>query len=647
MTSAVASTPERSSGLSPSPGEAPTTKQPRWTPLWRNPWAQSAGCGLLFTVLGWTPINISPTTGLDASWSVGLAMGFVRHIAWGPNLDFTYGPLGFLSQATLFFGSTAALATLFLFLIDVAMFSMLVYWWRLKFPLPVALVLSYVTGATASAFIDPGDRIVIPVTLFGLLLIRSHEGRRQTIGIAALGVLSGVAVLEKVSDGVVAIAILMVVAIASGGRRRTNLAVALASLIGTIVAAWLASGNSLANIPQFVRYATASASGYAGAMQIETGRTLEWWLAGLVLAMAAAVSFLGLRSTTLRERVCFSVILTAATWWALKEGFVRHDSHDLIFFGFMLVVLATVPATTAAARAGLLGAIGVATASAWIAFGSVPPNVFHVRLDANALRSQVRDHREPGLTECDNRRGAPVDAGGLRAGCGPGPRPRRAHRSHRALGERCGLGLSDLHLGSRAGVAGLFGVHTFARRARRVLSSVEPGAQRILQQPPEGVDGRYPFFEPPSTWVAMTCRYAQLDASGRWQVLRRIPNRCGTLRPIVRTSAVFGERIRVPSAQPGMEVVARFTNLSLPIGYTLSSILLKPPTAAFETSAGTFRFIIGTAGDLHLIRPGSTLGYSPPFMPASLNWFALSGAGVPAGKGHVDITFYSLPITGA
>ena len=169
---------------------------------------------------------------------------------------------------------------------------------------------------------------------------------------------------------------------------------------------------------------------------------------------------------------------------------------------------------------------------------------------------------------------------------------------------------------------------------------------RILEQIPQGIDSRYPFFEPPATWVAMVCRYAQLDASAQWQVLRRVPDRCGALRPIKQVDATFGQRVAVPVAPPGHAVVARFVRLPLSISYKVSSILWKPSLTRLATSAGTFRFIVGTAGDLHLLRPSSTTGYSSPFEPASLDWIALDGAGVKPDSGRYQVMFYDVGVAG-
>ncbi len=78
--------------------------------------------------------------------------------------------------------------------------------------------------------------------------------------------------------------------------------------------------------------------------------------------------------------------------------------------------------------------------------------------------------------------------------------------------------------------------------------SSDAAPARILQQAAAVVDGRYFFFEPPTTWVTMMCRYVQVDATGEWQVLRRVTNRCGTLRPIEQVTATFGQKIAVPRA---------------------------------------------------------------------------------------------------
>ena len=317
-------------------------------------------------------------------------MAFVHHLAWGTNMNFTYGPLGFLSQRTLFFESTAVLATVYLFLVTVATFSLLIHWFRKAFHLPMALLLGYVVGATTAELVDPGDHILVPITLFGLLWIRQHDARVQELGVAFLAVLTGSALLGKASDGAVAVVILAVVVACRTGRQRVvDAAIGAAALVSTILVTWLSTGNSLVHIPTFFRNSLSAASGYSSAMQLPTTHVRQWWLAMIMILIIGAVAALSLRRSPGRVRLPFILIALVVTWWALKEGFVR-DGNQYIFFGFTLVLVAAMP--IAAPRVGRLvtvGAVALSIAVAWISYGSVPQNIAHVANDARAFRAET------------------------------------------------------------------------------------------------------------------------------------------------------------------------------------------------------------------------------------------------------------------
>ena len=166
--------------------------------------------------------------------------------------------------------------------------------------------------------------------------------------------------------------------------------------------------------------------------------------------------------------------------------------------------------------------------------------------------------------------------------------------------------------------------------SRFILSPAAPA--RILQQLPAAIDGRNPFFEPPTTYVSVVCRYTQIDVSTTWQVLKRIPNRCGPARFITHLTATFGESIRVPPASPGAMVVARIQALPLSVSYKISSVVLKPPNLFMTTPHATYRLLTGTAGDLHLLRPTSSLGYASQFMPTTIAFLRPSWCGNSEGK---------------
>ena len=143
--------------------------------LWTNPIATAAAVGAVFTVAAWPVVSLAPATGLDQSWGFGLASAAVKHIAWGPNLDFTYGPLGFLTVRTLYFGSTAALAFVYQFVVLWALFTLLFRCCRASLPLIPAALVSYGIGATSVALVDPGDLLMAPTILLGILALRQQQ----------------------------------------------------------------------------------------------------------------------------------------------------------------------------------------------------------------------------------------------------------------------------------------------------------------------------------------------------------------------------------------------------------------------------------------------------------------------------------------
>jgi hypothetical protein len=198
--------------------------------------------------------------------------------------------------------------------------------------------------------------------------------------------------------------------------------------------------------------------------------------------------------------------------------------------------------------------------------------------------------------------------------------------------------------------------------------------QRILYQA-LALDGRGPFWDPPATMVAMYCHYRQLYVSGPWQVLGRVPDRCGGARVVGRAFARFGQPIDVP-VEPGDLVLASFS-LSSPVLARAEGLFLKPPPvrvttwdghrgaggggsavgsragtrtgggSAVGSRAGTgtvYRFVPGTAGDDHVLRAPVSLGYSPTFTPPPVQRLEVTGGGWQPGQGQVTVTFRAVPL---
>jgi len=614
-------------------------------PLWKNPITSAAGVGVVFTVAAWPVLSLSPGTGLDQSWGFGLASAAVKHIAWGPNLDFTYGPLGFLTVRTLYFGSTAALAFAYQFVVVWALFTLLFRFSRASLPLIPAALVSYGIGATAISLVDPGDLLMAPTVLVGILAVRQDRALVRRVLMTILITVSALGFLIKFADGLVPLGIVVVVVALGRGRGRLLEAAGSAVVFAVVlIVTWLATGNGLGSLPTYFRYGADIAGGYSSAMQLEMDRTDEWFYAGIVLVVLASLTFFRVRQASRREQLGTALILFGYAWWALKEGFVRHDAHDLIFFGLMFVTVAVFDFSLPRPRVFYLTAVAVVGVMAWSAAGAVPPNVLALAADADGFGHQLHTVATRQL------RNATVNAARdqMRQTYGLSSAMVSELNGHTVAIEpwenSVAWAYPLLHWDPEP-VLQTYSAYTTSLDLLDSDFIESPEApSRILQQSPEAIDGRNPAFEPPTTTVASVCRYVQIDASAAWQVLSRVPDRCGAPHLIATDTATVGKPVRVPTGSPGTMVVARFTSLPLPVSYELAAVVLKPPIMFMTASGHRYRFIVGTAGDLHLLRSASSTGYTAPFVPAAISVFELSGAGMAPGTSHYVVSFYSIRV---
>jgi len=619
--------------------------------VWTKPNAIAVGFGLLATVISWPVVQLAPTVGLDEGWRFGLASAAVHHIAWGPDLDFTYGPLGFLTVRTLYFGPTAALALAYEFAIPFALFALLFRFTRTALPLPIAAVASYAIGATAMILPlngDGGDLLMGPTILLAILAVRQREQWVRRCLIAILSAVSALGVLIKFTDGLVPFGIVVVIIAVGWGRRRLmETAIAALTFLSVLVVSWVATGNALGDLPAYFHYTAAIAGGYSSAMQLEIGSADEWWYAAIALLVLAALATLSLRSKPRREQLGTALILLGFTWWAIKEGFVRHAGiQDVIFFSMMFVAMAAFgpPPRLRAYYITTVAFIGIIV---WSAAGGIPANMLAWSADVHSFGHQVDiliDSKLRTSTIDEARRE-------MRNTYALTPKMVSELGGHTVAIEpwenSVAWAYPSIHWDPEP-VLQAFAAYTSTLDtldSHFIQSSAAPS--RILEQRPAAIDGRNPSFDPPTTVVSVVCHYVQLDVSERWQVLTRVPDRCGAPKLLARRTATFGQAVKVPVGPPGTMVVARFQSLPLSIGYRISAILLKPPIVYLTASGRPYRFLPGTAGDLHLLRGTPSMGYATQFIPTNIPHFHLSGAGVSPGSGHYVVNFYSMSVASA
>ncbi|HEV2787279.1 MAG TPA: hypothetical protein VGV67_12855 [Solirubrobacteraceae bacterium] len=296
--------------------------------------------GLGVAVLGWKELGLLPAAGVDGSWSAVLYMTRESGIGWGRDLVFTYGPLGFLKVPAFYSDGGGTLALLYTFAARVALAASLWLFARRTF--------GRVGAALVALVVVPYVPHPLPVVAlgWGLWLLAGERSVRQWRAFAGVaGVVGGLELLGKVNIGVLLVA-LGAIAVAFAPRDRVRLAAIFAgAAAGGLLVGWIATGQRLLDLNDYLVHAADIASGYSMAMVYTLdGVAWHYTAALVVLALAVHGVWTGASWSASRARAGSLVLFGAFAFVAFKSGFVRHDdSHAREFFGMMLAALVVVP----------------------------------------------------------------------------------------------------------------------------------------------------------------------------------------------------------------------------------------------------------------------------------------------------------------
>lgn len=621
-------------------------------------WPAVAFVSALATLFSWRASPWRPVVAGLSSWQEGLELGFVHHLQWGPQVVFTFGPYGFVEDILPLSRLTAALSLLYAAVATWGLAALIVSALRKPWGgLLPAGVAAWASVTIAANLLEAPELALATALGLALASFRAATENSRLGLLAALGALAGFQLLVEINVGIVtaALAVLTVIGAteASPGawREHARLRTALVAgvpLVAVLATALVAAGQSIGNFASYVRGSLAVALGYGSAMSSSSGRQAEDWFALVDVVLVAAVFAVALVGRPLREKVAISLMLAGWGWEAAKEGFVRHDVHDLTFFGLFMVAacLARLPRSLVPFQAGVIALAGLIACTA---NGGAPPSLHSPREDVTALAQEVRDLVVPSRWSHAQAvaRSQVRSSGGTLA-----PALLGSLEGHSLAAEPWEDGLSfaypQLRWGPEPVLQSYSAYTSYLDNLDASFLSSPRAPERILYQPVT-IDGRDPFWDPPAALEAMYCHYGQVGVSGRWQVLAREPDRCGVAKVIGRASARFGQPIAVPPARGEMEL-ATFS-LSSPLSARVEGVLLKPPQlqlkawSAGSSSPATYRFIPGTAGDAHVLAVPASLSYSRHFAPPTVLQLQFAGGGWAPGHGAVKVTFLAVPMS--
>jgi hypothetical protein len=89
------------------------------------------------------------------------------------------------------------------------------------------------------------------------------------------------------------------------------------------------------------------------------------------------------------------------------------------------------------------------------------------------------------------------------------------------------------------------------------------------------IDGRNPSWESPAAMLALLCHFREIDRSGPWQALARVPNRCGTPRRLGTFRSPGTGALHIPSPPRGDVLVAQVHGLQIGTGERLETLFAR------------------------------------------------------------------------
>jgi hypothetical protein len=569
----------------------------------------TAAAAVVIVLLEWPIPALVPEVGLDASWRIGLHVAALRSFDYGHDILFTYGPFGFLS-APLFVSTWTGFASFaYAALGQVVLAVVVICASRRVYPFPLAVVLAFLALGLPLLTSD----LIVYLALFGAAWAIERDerpGQRWLVPLA--GFLAAFELLVKLNGGVVAYVLFALAAWRArpGGARSE--ALLFGSFAVSLCVLWMATGNPLTGLPRWLHESEWVVSGYTGAMALEVpGRQREYIVAGLLVLLGAAALLLSTRGDRLRRRILLLAIAGAYAYAYVKEGFVRHDGHDLVFFGAVGVAALAFRWRGVARWAGplliagaIVGVVLTPETSARTVYR--PLHSLHVAAgQLHFVASPTRRRDALASARGTARAALAVDTSTLSA----------------LRGRTVDVVPSELSATWAYGLRWrpeplLQWYLAFDAKLDRFNADalVAIGAERVLRERVGAVDGKVPEFEAPATYLALICHYREVHETTTWEVLARTRDRCSPPRRLSSVLGRAGESVDVPRGREG-EIVYASIAIRTPLLQAFGDAAFKPlelPRVKLD-GRQDYRFVPGVA-------PGPLVLHLPPSAGISLQF---------------------------
>jgi hypothetical protein len=412
-----------------------------------------------------------------------------------------------------------------------------------------------------------------------------------------------------------------------------------------LVIGWLATGQSLGAIDDYVGSSFQIISGYSEAMGFQDPLTAwERWAAVLLAGIGLAVAWRAGDLLPRRARLGLVALWAVLAFTTFKAGFVRQDpAHVNIFFASMLgglVAFGWAPhrRQTAWLLGALFAVVMIASARAEL------PDLVSPFTRAGKLADQAR------LLANGKKTGAAISAArAARVGF-----EQLDARFVQEVGRRT-VHVEPIDAGAvwahklrwhPLPVFQSYSAYTQSLDERNAAAARDPdGPEVILRESTITFDNRNPAFESPEAMRAILCHFrAPGPPLGRWILLERSTPRCGPERPLKTVRAKLGVPAAVPPAPDASSAVfVRIDGIEVKGLEKVRSALYRSLQRQIVFDGNRFfRLVPGTAADGIVLRVPASADYPKPFaLDQATNTITVIKSG---RTGDLRLRFYSMPI---
>ncbi|HEY6890578.1 MAG TPA: hypothetical protein VI300_22430, partial [Solirubrobacter sp.] len=493
-------------------------------------------------------IPLSPGGGTDGSWITALHLAHERGLDFGRDIMYTYGPLGYLTVPRAYDPAGLREGWVYYQLVYYGLAFAVIAAGRRSFPALVAAVIAILT-LECFRIISPDEQSQFAVLTIGFIaaaaLIRAPELRERRWWLPAIGVAGAIAGLEslmKLNSGLTLVLVLGLASLAAGPWRRPwGAAVFAGGYVVGLLAGWWWAGQALGSLYDYFRGSFEIITGYPEYSYAEDStRGWEYLAAAGLIATLLCVAWRESDGFKRRARAAWLLITALTLYSTFKQGFVRHDAHSLQFFATALGVAIGLGWMKRPRLPGYL-VVG-ACVLMYLAVAKPLLYEFHrPRGTITAVRESLDTLRHPealntlARQQTAAKQNIPPEA--LRL---IGDRPVHFFPTETSVA----WSQPQLNWRPLPVIQGFLAYTPYLDGLNADLLRSDRAPERILRTK------EHSAFEDPEAVMEVACRYVELFAQGDWQVLGRVPNRCGPARMVQRVATSTEQPIDVPSVGP-------------------------------------------------------------------------------------------------